>query len=120
MSKKKNRKIHYSKPNGGSTTYTERQKAVHQILTQAAADTYIQFMADISCIVLHDEFGFGAERCRRFHDVLQANLMEWDVVLDDKNIESGYFRSKLDARLKEIGVLDEPFENRYKWIKYRI
>lgn len=94
MSKKQNRKIHYSKPNGGSTKYTERQKVVHQILTQAAADTYIQFMADISCIVLHDEFGFGAERCRRFHDVLQSNLMEWDVVFDDKNIESGYFRSK--------------------------
>ena len=40
--------------------------------------------------------------------------------LNDKNIEAGYFRSKLDARLKEIGILDEPFEKRYEWIKYRI
>lgn len=120
MSKKQNRKIHYSKPHGGSTTYTERQKVVHQILTQAAADTYSQFMSDLACIVLHDEFGFGAERCRRFHDALEASYAEWDVALDDKNIEAGYFRSKLDACLKEIGILDEPFEKRYEWVRYRI
>ena len=120
MSKKQNRKIHYSKPHGGSTTYTERQKAVHQVLTQAAADTYSQFMSDLACIVLHDEFGFGSERCRRFHDALEASCTEWSGALDDKNIEAGYLRSKLDARLKEIGILDEPFEKRYEWIKYRI
>lgn len=120
MSKKQNNKINYNKPNGGSVTYTERQKVVHQVLTQAVADTYSQFIADLACIVLHDEFGFGAERCRRFHDALQAMCDECGGALDDKNVEAGYFRTKLDARLQEIGILDEPFEKRYEWIKFRI
>ena len=120
MGKKQNNKINYSKPNGGSFTYTERQKVVHQVLTQAVADTYSQFIADLACIVLHDEFGFGAERCRRFHNVLQANCKELEGAFDDKNVEAGYLRSKLDAHLKEIGILDEPFEKRYEWVKYRI
>lgn len=117
MGKQQKKKPHHSKPHGNGVSYAELQKAKKQALVQASADTYTQFLADLACIVLHDEFGFGAERCRRFHAALQESRKEWDGALDGECAEAGYLQSKLDARLDEIGVLDVPWEARYEWLK---
>lgn len=115
MSKKQKKKIHYSKPHN-DVEYANSYKAVNR---QATQDVAIQYALDCACIVLHDSFGFGEERLRRFHGLVNKDMEEWWEATSTSN-EAGYYRQKMDEKLRSAGVLDEPFEKRYEWIQYRI
>lgn len=115
MTKKQKKKIHHSRPHNDSVCSSNYRAANRQ----AVQDVSIQFAMDCACIVLHDEFGFGAERLRKFHDLQNKEMLEWWEATSDSD-EAGYHRHKMDEKLRAAGVLDEPFEKRYEWIKFRI
>lgn len=77
-----------------------------------------QLDIDAWIIALHDEFGFGTERCKK---ALQAYLNTdkeiADLIIndhkDDERFE--YTKTRIDNKLKEaLGDLFVPFEERYK------
>lgn len=115
MAKKQRKKAHYSKPHNDAG-YTDRYRTTNR---QAVQDVAIQYAMDCACIVLHEEFGFGAERLRRFRDLQNKAMQEWWEATSTSD-EAGYYRHKMDEKLREAGVLDAAFEERYEWIQYRI
>lgn len=103
------------KPNA----YLAKQTAIRRQLVQAASDIYSQYVFDCALLVLHDHYGFGAERLDTFGDLLNQYTKDFDPALDVANPECGYTRDRMDAKLRE--ALKEKFkydfEQRYDWMK---
>lgn len=75
-----------------------------------------QLVFDAAMIALHEEFGFGRDRCLRFRAALQKHLDDMcDLILKDTDPDALYSRDTIDRKLREI-IGDEliPWEQRYK------
>jgi len=99
--------------------YLARQTAVRQQYIQAACDIYSQFVFDCALLVLHDHYGFGAERLDAFGALLNQYTREFDPALDTADPECGYTRDRMDAKLREAlrEKMKYDFEQRYSWMK---
>lgn len=74
-----------------------------------------QLVFDATLITLHEEFGFGKDRCVRFRAALEKHLSEMvDLILNDTDPDALYSRETIDHKLREI-IGDElvPWEQRY-------
>lgn len=70
---------------------TQRKELVHRCITTI-------FQA--SAIALHDEFGFGPERIKRFQKTMERVIMEYGVLMDGTDVD--YADGKLDHQCKKI------------------
>lgn len=106
-----------AKPN----SYMDRMARMTQAYIQATCDIYSQYVADNAVIVLHDEFGFGPERIRKFLEALKTSCGDFDRALGARTKaqaidgETDYLREIMDVKLREAmgdGFTDD-FEARY-------
>lgn len=73
-----------------------------------------QIMIDCTLIALNKEYGFGAERLKRFVATLLSIYAEYADLWNSDTADTEYARAKLDARLKQIcGEYFQPWEERY-------
>lgn len=95
----------------------KRIQAQRMIERKLAISFAVQRVADCAVITLHNEFGFGAERNKRFMEQLNATLAEMaDMVEEDDKTDKEliYSRAKLDAAVKEaMGEHFVKWEERY-------
>lgn len=87
--------------------FVTRMNNAVQGYVQATCDIYSQYVGDMALITLHDEFGFGEERLKRFWDALQENTVAFDNALGARTKaealsgETEFLRDRLDEKLKE-------------------
>ncbi|MCD8008141.1 MAG: hypothetical protein LUF68_04295 [Clostridiales bacterium] len=112
---KQKKQVHHSRPHSAEN-FAAKQRATRQVLVQATCDTYSQYVFDMACLTLNEEFGFGKERLQRFHAELSKRQAEYQDALDT-GPESGYMQTVLDRRLAQILGEIKPFETRYEWLK---
>ena len=73
-----------------------------------------QLMVDISMIALNSEFGFGADRLKRYADRLKVIFEEYADLWNGDTADTEYSRAKLDAKLRQIcGDQFVEWEERY-------
>lgn len=105
--------------------YLQRQNAQTQAYIQATCDIYSQWVHDHACLVLHEEFGFGPDRLKRFREALGNSLIEYDLALSASKdpVEAGKIdelRGKLDNAMRQLVPDGEPFlpfEERFPAVK---
>lgn len=77
---------------------------------------------DCAMIALHKEFGFGADRNKRFNEALKAELVKWMAmsikeVRETEQVKGCYdfwvTQHKMDAALSEAVGDVQPWEERY-------
>jgi hypothetical protein len=77
----------------------------------------IQRVADCAVIALHDQFGFGPERNKKFMEALSGVLGEMaDIVIADEKCDKElvYSQTKFDNAVKEaLGEHFVPWNERY-------
>lgn len=99
----------------------ERVEIARRLGREEGLEIESQFMADVACVVLHQEFGFGQERMRKFISELSKAHDEYESVFRVKkdNPECDYLRVALDRILQECIPPEEfvPFNDRYPKIK---
>lgn len=101
--------------------YLQRQSAQTQAYIQATCDIYSQWVHDHACLALHEEFGFGPDRLKRFREALGKSLIEYDLALSSSKdpVEAGKIdelRGKLDNAMRQLvpeGEAFYAFEERY-------
>lgn len=102
-----------------NNAYLAKQTAIRKQLVQATSDVYSQYGFDISMLVLHDCFGFGAERLAAFGEAMNRYRKDFDPALDVTDPECGYTQECMDRKL--AAALGEhfkhPFHERYEWLK---
>lgn len=69
----------------------ERSELIHRILTT---------VYQASAVALNEEFGFGADRIKKFRDALDATICEYGVMLDE--VDTDYADGKLEQRFTQI------------------
>jgi len=73
-----------------------------------------QLMVDVSCIALNKEFGFGADRLKRFAEAMLGIYEEYADLWNSDTPDTEYSRAALDAKLKQIFGDDvQTWEERY-------
>ena len=73
-----------------------------------------QMMIDVTMIALNKEFGFGADRLKRFVKTLLGIYGEYADIWNNDTPDTEYAKAKLDEKLKQIcGEFFEPWEERY-------
>lgn len=90
-----------------------RQQAY--IDNQVNGQSVQQLCFDAAIIALHEEFGFGKERCKKFKRALEDHLNAMaSLIIQDADPEALYSREVIDRKLREI-LGDEaiPWEERY-------
>lgn len=99
--------------------YIAKQTAIRQQYVQASCDIYTQYTFDCAVLVLHDEFGFGAERLAAFAGHLRQYQQDFDPALDTAHPECGYTQDCMDRKLREAlrEHFECPFPERYEWLK---
>jgi hypothetical protein len=84
----------------------------------AGCDITAQQMFDMMCLALHDPevmgkgHTIGASKLKKIHDA----MFRYENMYHDAwifNQESDYYQEKLDANLREIFGIIEPFQKRY-------
>lgn len=75
---------------------------------QAIVRMCITTVFQASAIALNEEFGFGADRVKRFRDAMEAVMMEYGALQD--GVDTEYAQSKLEQRYLQI-VGEENAEN---------
>jgi hypothetical protein len=109
----------------GKNNYIAQREANIQAFVQATCDVYSQYVHDCAIIALHEEFGFGPDRCKRFRERLKEVLNQFDDALSapkdkDKMGDVDYLRGLMDESLKQITPENEKFytfEERYPKVK---
>ena len=84
---------------------------------QQKRDEYFmrQHMCDLALLTLHDEFGFGPERLKRFVDALVVKTNDYCDLWDEDAKGREYSKDVLDRALKAAcGQYFAPYEERYK------
>lgn len=75
-----------------------------------------QEMGDIAAIVLHEEFGFGPERLKRFSEKVNEKIHEVSTMGRQDTPDGEYSRAKFEAALREAyGEYYQPREERYQY-----
>lgn len=97
--------------------FLAKQEEIRQASFAAGGETMAQQNWDIICLVLHEKFGFGAERLKKLLDAVKAFEDEHiDAWLN--NPESDYQQEKIDAALRDIfGDKVIPFRERYPYLR---
>ena len=73
-----------------------------------------QMMIDITMIALNKEFGFGADRLKRFIKTLLGVYGEYADLWNSDTPDTEYAKAALDAKLRQIlGDDFEDWEERY-------
>lgn len=72
--------------------------------------------AEVAMITLHQKFGFGPDRCVKFHEEFMENFVELAQMVvddgkDDENLE--WSIERFDRLVKEACGEQEPFKERY-------
>ena len=104
-----------------ANSYLDRQRQQTQAYIQATCDIYCQYICDMACITLHDDFGFGPERIKRFVESLGDCARTFDPALgcrtkqDVLEGQTEYLREKLDQKLRDAmgKYYDTDFDDRY-------
>ena len=99
--------------------YLDRR--MEQLRTQAYIDNQVngqgvqQMCFDAAMIALHEEFGFGAERIKRFRTAMLSHMDEMaDLILQDDDPDAIYAKEVIDRKLREILGPDViPWDERY-------
>ena len=105
-----------------ANAYIEKQNSIRQQFFEAGCDLAAQQMFDMMCIVLHDPevmgkgHTIGAERLKRIHNAMYATEKKYHEAWIGTQ-ESDYYQEKLDAELREIFGIVEPFAKRYPYTK---
>ena len=74
-----------------------------------------QMMIDVAMIALNKEFGFGADRLKRFAQATLGIYEEFADLWNTDTQDTEYSRAVLDAKLKQIFGEDfDPWEVRYE------
>lgn len=76
----------------------------------------IRQCAEVAMITLHQKFGFGADRCVKFHQEFMENFVELAQMIvddgkDDENLE--WSIERFDRLVREACGETEPFKERY-------
>lgn len=101
-----------------------RQQAMAEIRATAKAEMHRRFALqqsqDMAVIALHEAFGFGADRCKKFVDTYNAVFEHYaDMAIEDAKDDDDidYTRGKFDEMLKTIcGEYFIPWDERYDWV----
>lgn len=107
-----------SKPNA----FLAKQDKIKQQCFVAGCDITAQQMFDMMCLALHDSevmgkgHTIGASRLRKIHDAMYEYERKYREAWMN-NPESDYYQEKLDAALREIFGIVEPFNVRYPYMK---
>ena len=107
-----------NKPNA----YLAKMNAVRQECFVAGCDITAQQMFDMMCLALHDPdvmgkgHTIGAERLRRIHNAMFEYEKQYHEAWMHQQ-ESDYYQEKLDAALREIFGVIQPFRERYPLCK---
>lgn len=99
--------------------FLKQQEAIRQELVAAAERITRQLMLDAAQIVLHNEFGWGYERIKRFSDALAECYGHYHGALE-KGPEQDVYQEHLDRGVEEVLRGRQkliPFEERYPEIK---
>lgn len=90
-----------------------RQQAY--IDNQVNGQSVQQLCFDAAIIALHEEFGFGKERCTKFKKALEDHLNAMaGLIIQDADPDALYSREIIDRKLREIfGNETIPWEKRY-------
>lgn len=107
---------------GVKNAYIAQRDAERQHFFVAGCDTTAQQMFDMMCLALHDPkvMGkgrtIGAKRLKRIHDAMyEYERMYHEAWMFTQ--ESDYYQEKLDAALRDIFGIVEPFNTRYPYQK---
>lgn len=100
--------------------YAAKQIQSRKLMMDAQRLFTIQYCSDLMAIMLHREFGFGAERCNRalqafgrLHDEFMLDALEDDQ--NDRNLN--FTKGNLDNLLREIFKdKTQSFEQRYDFL----
>lgn len=73
-----------------------------------------QLCMDLSAIVLNREFGFGAERIKRYNDAMSAMYGEYADTWNKDSKDVMYAKSTMDRALRQIwGERFQTWDERY-------
>ena len=106
---------------GNKNAYALKQIENRKLWMDVQRIFTMQYCGDLMAIMLHREFGFGAERCNRaleefskLHDEFYIEAIMDDAVDRDLNFTKG----NIDNLLREIFKEDVlPWEERYFFLK---
>lgn len=107
---------------GSKNAYLAQRDKDREAFFVAGCDLATQQMFDMLCLALHDPevMGkgqtIGAKRLKRIHDA----MFEYEKKFHEAWIntpESDWYQEKLDAQLREIFGIIEPFNVRYPYQK---
>lgn len=107
---------------GVKNAYIAQREADRERFFVAGCDLAAQQMFDMMCLALHDPevMGkgqtIGAKRLKKIHNA----MYEYEKKFHDAWVhtpESDYLQEKLDAALRGIFGIIEPFNNRYPYQK---
>lgn len=109
----------------GKSGYLERQRKLIDAYVQGTCDIYTQYMCDMACITLHDEFGFGPERIKKFMEALGDNAHAFDPALgvrrksEELEGRTDFLRGRMDEKLRAAmgKYYDIDFDARYPGIR---
>ena len=97
--------------------YIRRRNRDRQGFASAGGRVAMQLACDSAVIALHDLFGFGEERCRRFVLEMEMNYNAFHAATEGKK-ESDVAQEHLDRKLAKVfGENLVPFEERYPDVK---
>lgn len=98
----------------------KKQEQLRSLWYEQAEAATNQYMLDCALIALHREFGFGAERLKRFMRELGAIHDRYYAVFKVSDPECDKLRAEMDALLQECCAPEDafiPFSGRYDNIK---
>ncbi len=97
--------------------WLDKRQAYRQAELNASEQTMMQLCLDVSFLVLHEQFGFGATRLERFFAGFEDGVNKWHDALQQWE-ESGDDRVQLDRELGAIlGDRLVEFKERYPYVK---
>lgn len=107
---------------GAKNAYLAQREADRQKFFVAGCDTTAQQMFDMMCLALHDPevmgkgHTIGAQKLKKIHDAMFQYERKYHEAWMHTQ-ESDYFQEKLDAALREIFGIVEPFNARYPYTR---
>ena len=106
---------------GESGTFAQRQAARKKAWTRNVYVYTQQETMDAASLVLHEIYGFGPERLKRFGEAFKAKFQEIQELdmSDSDDPDRVYSREKFENAMQEAwGQYYEPRELRYYWEDY--
>ena len=103
----------------GNNAFLNKMAAERQAFMEVAQQTAKQLMLDTCQITLHEQFGWGYERIKRFSDAWGDCYNEYFEALMNR-MESDVWQVRLDRALDAILAGHQeliPFKERYPYVK---